>query len=415
MKRNILALVIFLGLVLAGCSTVEPNPGATATTAATATITITSTPTTLPSPTPVPATATATFTPRPTSTPTLTYPLQGYGPTAFPTNIDPLTGLVVADPKLLDRRPMSIKINIVPRNRERPTWGLSLADIVYEFYHNDGYSRFHAIFYGQDTEEAGSIRSGRLFDDPLIQIYKSIFVYGGADPTIDSRFLNSTYANRLVRERGSTFTCPPDLEHPLCRFDPNGYDNLLANTADVHLSLQKAGIDDSRQNLDGMLFKLNTPPGGATANTIFTRYSGDDYSRWDYDAVSGRYLRFQDNVFDQGQGEQYTPLMDRVTEQQITADNVVVLLVPHSYFRKPPAEIIEIMLNGTGKAYAFRDGQVYEVQWNRPKPDSVLYLTLLDGTLYPFKPGNTWFEVVGESSVTTNPESTSWRFNFKIP
>ena len=42
--------------------------------------------------------------------------------------------------------------------------GLSMADIVYDYYHNDGYSRLHAIFYGQDAELVGAIRSGRLLD-----------------------------------------------------------------------------------------------------------------------------------------------------------------------------------------------------------------------------------------------------------
>ena len=82
----------------------------------------------------------------------------GHGPTNFPANVDPLTGLVVSNPGLLDRRPIAIKVNIVPRSSNRPPWGLSYADIVYDYYHNDGYSRFHAIFYGSDAKLVGPIR-----------------------------------------------------------------------------------------------------------------------------------------------------------------------------------------------------------------------------------------------------------------
>jgi hypothetical protein len=69
----------------------------------------------------------------------------------------------------------------------------------------------------------------------------------------------------------------------------------------------------------------------------------------------------------------------------------------------------------TGYAFAFRDGQFYEVRWNRSTKDSVLALTFPDGKPYPFKPGNTWFEVVGQSSQVLDKGNGVWRFVFKIP
>ncbi|HVM73206.1 MAG TPA: DUF3048 domain-containing protein, partial [Anaerolineales bacterium] len=64
-------------------------------------------------------------------------PTEGYGPSSFPLDVDPLTGLKVADPALLQRRPMLIKVSNLPRN-VRPQWGLSLADIVFEYYAEEG-------------------------------------------------------------------------------------------------------------------------------------------------------------------------------------------------------------------------------------------------------------------------------------
>ena len=72
-------------------------------------------------------TATATASPLPTNnplptetstpvpTPTLSYPAEGTGPSNFPLNVDPLTGVEVTDPTLLDRRPMLIKVSNIPR------------------------------------------------------------------------------------------------------------------------------------------------------------------------------------------------------------------------------------------------------------------------------------------------------------
>ena len=202
----------------------------------------------------------------------------------------------------------------------------------------------------------------------------------------------------------------------MCRFDPSGYDFLLGGTQEIHAFAKSEGIDDSLQNLEGMFFQARTPQGGKPGSQVTTHYSIDNYNRWEYDAQTGKYLRFQDNLLlDQGQAEEFAPLIDRLTEKQVTADNVVVLFAPHGYFNRPPSEIIEITLDGSGPAYAFRDGKAYELTWNRPASGGVLYLTFPDGENYPFKPGNTWFEVVGQYTFVTQQEAQSWRFEFQIP
>jgi hypothetical protein len=164
-----------------------------------------------------------------------------------------------------------------------------------------------------------------------------------------------------------------------------------------------------------MKFNQEIPSGGDIASQVYVRYSGDNYTRWDYDASKGLYLRFQDNVYDTGQGEDYAPLMDRVNNQQISAANVVIILARHEYFQQPPNEIIDILLSGSGTAYAFRDGKMVEVQWNRPTTNSVLSLSYSDGTPFAFKPGNTWFQVVGVSTLADQQSEGIWRFNFKFP
>jgi hypothetical protein len=401
---------LMLTLLLAGCG--QAKNLATVTGAPSGLPVVnTVTPSPLPTNTTTPTlTPTNTETPPPSETPTPVI----YGPNNFPANIDPLTGLLVSDPSLLDRRPIAIKVNIVPRSSNRPPWGLSFADIVYDFYHNDGYSRFHAIFYGNDAKLVGPIRSGRLLDYELVHMYQSIFSYGSADALINQRLLNSDFSNRLVLE-GNTSNCPPTPATPLCRYEPTTYDFLLGGTASLSAYITSLGVKNGRQNLDGMTFNPAIPSGGVIGSQLFVRYSGDNYTRWDYDSSSGRYLRFQDNVYDTGQGEDYAPLTDRLTNQQLSAANVVVILARHEYFQQPPNEIVDITLSGSGSAYAFRDGQMFEVRWNRPTTNSVLSLSYSDGTPFPFKPGNTWFQVVGVSTTPSQEPNDAWRFNFLFP
>lgn len=406
-----LTTTIAVVFVITACSFSGPKPVETIAVQETPIPTTSVPPTT--TPTALPPTLTPTVTITLTSTPA--YPAEGYGPDGFPSDVNPLTGLRVEDPGLLDRRPLAIKINIVPRTSTRPPWGLSAADIVYEYYQNNGYTRFHAIYLGEDAELAGPIRSGRFPDHYLIRMYKSIFAYGSADRTINDRLLNAEYSDRLVLEGGRRTVCPPNPAAPLCRFDPQGYDLLLGGTTEIHEFVRSQGVDDERQDLDGMWFTLEPPAGGEAGTVVSIRYSSDDYSRWEYNIARHKYLRYQDNAYDTGGGEEYAPLLDRLSEDNIVADNVVVLLMEHTFYRKPPAEIIEILVSGSGPAYLFRDGKVFEVRWNIPAQDSVLYLTDENGESIPFKPGKTWFEVVGQSSLITSPEEGEWRFQFQIP
>ena len=407
LKRYFLFCSLILMIFLVACGEASPSPTQASTPTQLPTSTNTVEPTLTSTPT---STPTEVFTPTPTAT---LVPVV-YGPKDFPAGVNPLTGMQVADPAILNRRPVAVKINIVPRTTNRPPWGISFADIVYDYYHNAGYNRFHAIFYGSDAELVGPIRSARLLDNELVRMYQSVFAYGFADQIINNHIINSEYANRLILE-GQRADCPPTAQTPLCRFEPAGSDFLLGSTKAMTEYARSKGVTTDGVDLTGMYFAAQTPAGGQAGQQLSVRYSGDEYNRWDYDAATGKYLRFQDNVYDQGQGEDYAPLLDRLNNQQIAAENVVVLFVRHEYFRQPPGEIVDILLSGTGKAYAFRDGQVFQVTWNRANIYTVLSLTLADGSPYPFKPGKTWYQVIGQTSSISQPTPESWRFKFVIP
>lgn len=350
-------------------------------------------------------TATPAASPTPEVTATPPYPPEGYGPTNFPPNINPLTGLPASDPALLNRRPILIKVQNLPRS-DRPQSGLSRADIVYELYTEYGSTRYAALFYGQDAERVMPIRSARYPDVNLIRMYKAVFVFGSAYEPVFRRLANSEFSERLILEGSDT--CPA-----LCRYDPNGRNYLAANTQALQALLSKRGIDNTRPNLDGMAFDLTPPTGGQPAERIFARFSGAIYNRWDYDPTTGRYQRFVDKENDIDQrNEVYEPLTDALTKQPITADNVVILLVRYEEVDpRPDVEVLDFKLMGIGPAYLARDGQIYKVNWQRLREEDVLTLVDDAGHPVPFKPGQTWFEVMGLSTRVQNDGNT-WRFTF---
>jgi len=91
----------------------------------------------------------------------------------------------------------------------------------------------------------------------------------------------------------------------------------------------------------------------------------------------------------------------------------VVLFAPYSFFSRDP-EIIKIDLIGFGRAYVFRDGQAYDVNWARVNNEEIISLTYEDGSRFPLRPGSTWFDIVGETSPILE-ESPDWRIQFQTP
>jgi hypothetical protein len=299
---------------------------------------------------------------------------------------------------------------VFPRG-QRPPWGISLADIVFDYYQNNGVTRFNAIFYGNDSEKVGPIRSARLLDAHLIKMYKAIFIFGSADWRILERLRGGDFSDRIIMEKWGI--CPP-----LCRIDPEGYNYLMVNTKELSEFVDDNKIRDERQNLDGMSFNPSPPETSLSGQQAFVRISYAAYNRWDYDETSQRYLRYQDMIEALAGEEELAPMLDGINNEQISAANVVILLTTYKYAYQSKAganEVFDIRLNGTGEAVAFRDGNAYLVNWLRDENNTVLYLTFPDGTPYTFKPGNTWFQVIGRTSKVESSENGNWRFDFSVP
>ncbi len=398
MKKSIVIVFSFLILsILVACNSIsEPLSNEDAE------FNASSTPTAL-QPDPATATPTLTATPLPpTTTPTPAYPEEGYGPEDFPKDINPLTGLEVDDPDILNRRPVIVKVQNLPR-ADRPHWGLTNADIVYEYYTEYGTTRFAAIFYGEDSELVAPIRSARLFDFNVVRAYKGMFIFGSAYEKTYARLVNSEFANRLMIESSNTAGV-------IFRFNASNYEG--ADTSKVNDYAQRMGIDNSQQNQDGMLFKIQPPTGGEKSESIFVRFSSAIYNRWDYNPKTQTYNRYSDTQNSTSPDDEvYEKLIDRNNDKPISAANVAVIYVRHvDIDDRPTVEVLDVSLLGTGEAYVARDGKVYKVTWSRPNEESVLTFLNEDGSEFPLKPGQTWVEVLTLNGTAVKQDDGNYRF-----
>ena len=337
------------------------------------------------------------------------YPLRGYGPSDFPDDINPLTGLPVGNLRFLDRRPISVKVSNYPRGI-RPQWGLSFADHVFEYYHEAGLTRFNAIFYSNDAPQFGPIRSGRLSDKDIINMYKAFFVFGSADFRVRRVLYSADFSNRLAS--ASDYPCPATINHPLCRTERDTWNHLVGSSEMIYKHFEDQGVSNNLQNLDGLLFDPDLPLDGQPAASILVYFSQGSYHKWVYDPFLGRYFRFEDvNGAVRGE-ETFIQTTDRLNGQPIPADNVVVLLADYSYYSVDP-EIVQIDFGAGGQAYVYREGHAYLTNWNRLSNSGNISLSHEDGTAFPLKPGKTWFIIVGSSSEI-HEENPDWIFRFRI-
>ncbi len=363
----------------------------------------------------------ATFTPIPTpylpaaSLPTpveLVSSAAGELQVAFPNVTNPLTGLAVSNPELLNRRPMAVKIANSP-DQIRPQSGLSLADVVFEYYIEWGDTRFIAVFYGNDAKMAGPVRSGRYFDEHVARMYHSYYVFQGADPRELNYFLQSDFSSYLVDARTWEFPCST--------YEIGGkgltYNRIFFNTIRFAECLNRKGLENTRPSLRSSFYSEQPMTEGSIGSRIFSYYSAYSYNYWEFDPDSRKYYRYQEaNGLNKKSPPVYTPLMDALTGLTVSAENVIVLFVPHTFkdsFEQED-EVYHIDLIDSGEAMVFRDGFSIPARWYRTDVDQPLLITNLSGTPIYLKPGVTFFEVIGISSMMTQ-EGNNWRFRFLTP
>jgi hypothetical protein len=332
-------------------------------------------------------------------TPTMTA-FAEIGPEYLP-GYHPLTGLPIADQSALQRNPLLVSITNFPPSA-RPQAGLSFAAQVWETSIGQGMTRFLAMYYGDylDTlKEAkalqssnqryeyvlGPIRSGRIAYEEIKQLYP------------DSKLV-IRYASYQVVPRLSNIV----VVDPVNPEDVNSAGLTLVELD----ALTTDKVDPS--NYAGMVFNVEVPIDGENGRDMEIIYNALNRVRWVYDPASGNYLRFQSEAYENGE---YTPAFDRITGDQLSFENVLVLFARHS-FENLAASILDIKLSYVSNHYGFlfRDGKLFPVKWSTTH--GRLFLQDYEGSEIPFKPGKTFVQVV---SYETSYDKSQRVFRFHNP
>jgi hypothetical protein len=330
----------------------------------------------------------------------------------LPTNLNPLTGMPPSDPSLMERRPLAIKVANYPRYI-RPQSGLTLADNVYEYYIEQGLTRFIAVFYGNNSEWVGPVRSGRYFDEHIQRMYHAYLVFKFADPRELNYFKLSDFSDFLVVP--SLGSCPPFRLMPSRHIEV--YNNSYFNTNLWENCVIQDGLENQRQAIRNGFFSESVPSSDLLGTQMFTYYSADSYNYWLYRPETQQYVRYQETDDTRNDNpEKYDVLMDAVTATAVHASNIVYLLASHTFSNTfdQEDEVYQIDLTGSGEAYVFRDGLGILAKWYRTNEDQPLLLAGLNGAPIYLRPGITFYEVLGAASYV-DQDAGEWHFHHAVP
>jgi len=307
--------------------------------------------------------------------------LPGAGNFAAAGGANPLTGGPIAG-DAAGGRPVIVCIN--NDYAARPQFGLSQADVVYEYLMEGwGITRFSAIYYGQPSSQIGPVRSARLINYYMGALYDAGLACSGASDQV-----------RYALKHQAPF---PYMDIDLDDASNTRYSvsvgsdyrtRLRTATGKLRRWLADWGVDKPAA-IRGFTFG-NAPSGGAPAASIaipYPRATGSQVA-YRYDAGSGRYLRSLGGAAH----------VDGNTGAQLALDNVIVQFVAHQATNIVEDSLgstsIRLDLFGSGRALVFRDGQAFEGTWRSENRGDTPRFYDATGAEIPLKPGQSWISIV---------------------
>ena len=300
-----------------------------------------------------------------TTSSTTTTTIEATTTTTLPPPVQPLTGLPLTDPALLNRVALVVKVS--NDKGARPQTGLNEADIVYECW-GAGPTRFATVFHSRDRDFVGPIRSCREQDVNLVGSFnQAVFACSGGNPGNIALLRNSDLL--LITEgKGPGWELDPKRSRP---------HKTHADTAQL-----RSNAPDRVGPVQQFQYRaVDAAPETGDAMTGFDLQMQQVFVQWRFDPATGGYLRAEDNK----------PHM-MADDVQVSTENVVIAWLDYEPSttdgRSPDGRT-----TGTNAAVVFTGGKMITGTWTRA--DRLAPVTLTDDTGNPIllKPGRTFFEM----------------------
>ena len=309
--------------------------------------------------------------------------------------VNPLTGLAGIRPETLDRAPVAIMIG--NSKDALPQWGISSADILVEMLAEGSITRLMGIYKDPyEVEAIASVRSARPYFIDMAQSFGAVYLhFGGSTPAyeaFDAREdlvhidgLTGNWEGTLFYRDASRRATVGSVHS----VTTTGKLIETALTVTLKKDLSLKGDQPSAFLFSDRVSNKSSAEGGSSATSVTLNYSNSNKPYFTYDAVSGKYLRYEYN----------NSHMDGYTNQQVAVKNLFVLRMDTANVPGDSLGIIDIETCGTGTGYYFCDGQMVEITWVKDSYNSPIHFFNPDGHELMLARGNSFISVV---KATTN-------------
>jgi len=269
-------------------------------------------------------------------------------------------------------RPLSIMIE--NSGGARPQTGLDKANIVYEVLAEGGITRFLAIYYDQEAEVVGPVRSARPYFISKSLEHQAIYVHiGGSEEAY----------NFIKEERIDDINEFVDFQPFWRTQDRKPPHNLYTSTIKLRQEANKLGYVEMIKKED---YQFETDSHekltGRQSNSIVITYNNDYTVSYKYKPESMKYLRFINNE----------PHIDAKTKKQLAVDNIIIQFAKTKIIDEEGRLAIDFI--GKGKGLLFFKGSSEEITWEKRDLESRTVFLDKEGNRIALTPGNVWIQIV---------------------
>jgi hypothetical protein len=330
------------------------------------------------------------------------YQAMEFDQSASKTEVCPLNGIKYSTEQRDwwgKHRPLGVMIE--NHEEARPQSGVNAADVTYEAVAEGGITRTLNVYYCQDAGIIGPVRSARVYFLDFIAEYGSFPLYahvGGANTPgpadalgqlADMDWVGYNDLNQFSLGLPTFWRDESRLGHQVATEH-----TMYSTTSKLWAIGEKRGltnVDKNGKKWDASfvpyVFK-DDAPSSSTQKIHIEYWKGyaSYFVDWTYNKKNNNYLR----------NNAGKPHMDRNTNEQLQAKNIVVLFMQESNAYDGYENNLHLLYKtkGSGKALVYMDGKEIKATWQKSSRTGRTELFATDGSEINFNRGKIWFHII---------------------
>ena len=291
-----------------------------------------------------------------------------------------LTGLPASEEEA-SKRPVGIMIENT--KSAMPSYGITRADVIYEFPVEGGITRFLALYSDYSgMERIGSVRSSREYFAYTAIAYDAIYVHCGGSIETYNNILDLGLVDNCDARLKSGFTYrSTDRKSP---------HNLSTSTDGINEIIESLGYATEHDPSYAGVLNFNKDndnevelKDGEDAEVVVV-YQAHPKPWFVYNEEDGLYYRYQ---FDEAQ-------VDGIDGTQVSAKNIIIQeCTVDAYFDEQNHDRVDIGTTTGGNGKYITNGKAVDITWTCDGDGQATHYYYLDGTEVELNQGKTFFEI----------------------